>query len=520
MRYKTWILLREKANEVLKGLFKRLGYFDRPGCDLGDRPVASFKLAVDPENGGAIADLWVVDEEMFIKYLLRPEHYKDGKYKVSAFSVAPLSELRKLDGAWIRGAHMHLYRVHCRASDFTISMGDPYSHRFVEIILETTAPEGRFGRVRGIKNTDEFESNLYFDPIALNMDEETTKYLVSCDADLLSEVNAYFLPPIRVEVDSGQEIDDTSETSYFAPVWVDLRRQIFSKLGLDKPKDSDPAIVTLCRMVDFPLLRDILLDGGTIYLIAENTKPTRWGLKFSCKDIIADYRASTFLGLRKHIIPGWSDTVQRRIGECLQEDLRSLAPFSVPPVTSSGIIDWTIPKVQKSGTRAVAWDGSYTLIVDLGDQLDSDEHRSLFQRFITWPAAPLPDEPPDHDLAERNLISKLFRCPWIRQPGPPWTSADEDWGKAWTDAIRELLFFEFAGNALTLEERLENWSYLNCRLVRTPDGTTIHHSYNAQPREVLAMRLLAPLGTVFRADHTVVLDDSIRGVLDRGFVLA
>ena len=46
----------------------------------------------------------------------------------------------------------------------------------------------------------------------------------------------------------------------------------------------------------------------------------------------------------------------------------------------------------------------------------------------------------------------------------------------------------------------------------------MHYSFQARRGDVLTLALLAPLGTIFRADSTVRLDTE-SGVLDRGFVL-
>jgi hypothetical protein len=439
---------------------------------------------------------------------------------------------------------MQLYDVHCRAAERVTARTGPYFRRFLEMSALIAAPDSRPGRVRNQTAVGDFECDLYFDPVVLTLSQSQLDYLLSSDAEALAEANAYFLPPIRIDDDYDDWTETLDSSDYFAPATVHLRRSMLSAVGFDgalvgrKPGvgcaddgrgvvgRTEPSLISLSRILDDPLLHDILLDGGTLRLVAENTKPTRWTTQFGRKGSLAQYRSRVFLDPQGVEVAEWPAGAAARVGDCLHEDLRSLAPFSLLPEAVSEVTDWSVADVERRHAASAHRDGSYPLIVDLGKRLAHEDERDAFQRLVTWAAAPVHDEPPSHDLAERNLVRRFLRCPWLKRPGPPWEPADEDWGRAWIDAIRQLLYYELRDKPLGLEERVAGWSYMNCRLVSGVSGdhdasvgAIVHHSYKAERYEVLAWRLLLPLGTVLRADRTICLDDPVRSAVDRGFVL-
>jgi hypothetical protein len=517
MQYKTWLLLREKANEPLQKLTQRFGCFTR--CDHGERPFASLRIAEDPETGVRTPQLWVADEEKFLEYLWRPEHKVGRQARLTAFSAAPLSVLQELDGAWLRGSKMQLYSIHCGAAEGVTARTEPYFRRFVEIREETKEPGDWRGRVRDAKAVGDFECDLYFDPIVLDLTEGRIKFLLSSDGEVIREANAYFLPPVRIAEDYDEWSETLNGPDYLSPGLIQLRQSLLSALGFDKPQDEEPSIISMVRLLDDPIIRDILWDGGAPDVDVENTKPTRWTVRFCQEGDLASYRTKVFIRPAAIEVADWSGADCARVGTCLQEDLRALAPFSMLPEAGSEAMDWGIAEAGKTDAASVHHEGSYPLIAGLGKRLEQNDERTAFQGLVTWGAAPVDDQPPSHDLAERNFIRRLFRCPWLRPPGPPWMAEEENWGKAWTDAVRDLLVYEFNDSPICLEDRVVGWTYLNCRLENTGGGAVIYHSYRSQQYEVLTCRLLAPLGTVLRADRTICLDDPVRSLLDEGFVL-
>src|SRR5206468_2066384 len=58
-----------------------------------------------------------------------------------------------------------------------------------------------------------------------------------------------------------------------------------------------------------------------------------------------------------------------------------------------------------------------------------------------------PENNPDHDLAERSFLSRLWRCPW----------SDSTDGGSWRWALLDLLRSDWTGQPMSCQERVDSW---------------------------------------------------------------
>src|SRR5262249_6134866 len=132
--------------------------------------------------------------------------------------------------------------------------------------------------------------------------------------------------------------------------------------------------------------------------------------------------------------------------------------------------------------------GTWQKYVEMWERLHEPE-RGLFRRSVVDPTRATPSEGPDHDLADRLFIDRVWKCP----------ARGADLEEAWRNATAEMLVWHLAGRPVSPEERLECWSQGSTRRFLVEDGAewphrAVTHPWTAQAAQILRWRLLLPIG--------------------------
>jgi hypothetical protein len=428
------------------------------------------------------------------------------------------------------------YRIRCCAET-----GLPYYRRLLEleylepgVQLDTDEVQTRIERAGAAAITS--TCLLWLDPQLIELDDDQVLYLFDFGpgkARLGSDMTgALFLPPVRsvghpdlMPVLRAEDLTDAGAGSYFSPELAGIRRAIFDRV-IDctwRPGDvEEPAAVTVGRLVDDPLLRDVFLDGGAIRVNSAEGQPTTLTLQVhAAKQPGGAYRACAILDPDGVDGPEWGRIALRGI----RDDVYGLVNGGweiVPAESSSGPLAWKLQPLRPY--RPGGHDGTWGQIQRLHENLQlRPDWRDIFEHRVLLPTRERAgiESPPDNDLAELLFMHDAWRCPWTDDLEEP----------AWRHAMLEFLRDGFRAASLAPEERIASWneSYMRHSDVqsfkfvysRRLSDSAVLLRYSGSPNDarVLTWRLLLPLGTVVNA-RTMLLDRAERSQLDRGFVLA
>jgi hypothetical protein len=513
----------EKPDQTLENILKGIRRF--AAIDLRERPRVSLE--------------W--KDNMVIVRASDPDAlfnrvFSDRPTPVRALSLAPYAAVREFHGKVFQYQGSR-YRVQgSRSKDF------PYFRRFLEleyleagVQLDTDEAQTRVERVE----PDELGGHalLWIDPQLIELDEGEASYLFDYTPTKprlgSGMTGAFFLPPVRTaahedlqHVLRAEEAQDPNVGSYFSPELVGLRKALLEHASAGRVSRDEPTAVTIARLVDDPLLRDVFLDGGSIRVLGAEGQPTALALNVSVgRQPGAMYRASALLNPEGVEGPEWG----RALMAVIREDIRNLVEGGLQIRASdpqsgeaAGPVTWRLQPLRPY--RPGGHDGTWRQIQSLAITLNlSPALQQVFEHRVLLPTRERAGEnsPPDNDLSELLFLHDLWRCAW----------SDSFEETAWRHAMLELLRQGFPAADMSPQQRVESWNAAAGRAseadrfsfsyARSAPDHTLLVRYSGTPDDgcVLKWRLLLPLGTVINA-RTFFLDRAERSRLDSGFVLA
>jgi hypothetical protein len=497
--WRTWLLVRD-LDESLQGWARRASLLDR--FEFSGRPLAS--LGVD----GNDAVLRTPGKSSLFAYLNRMA--APGKPPLRVFATTRGQDLQFLHGKefFYKGLKYRIVRHGRSATD-----SDPYGHRLfaVEHLGADVPRDQQTGQTVVLEERPREESALFFDPLPIELSDAGTLELAhdlqpgGADADISG---GCFLPPVR-----ASNHPDVAQ-SYFGSDPAQLRHRLRASAGIDVQQVDEPVAVHLQRLTDEPLLRDLLLDGGSLRVADDEGAATAVHLTVNTAG--AGWVASRAELVLHGRLPGPSWAVH--IAQAIRDDVRARVTAVLPASDRS---QWTLDS--EASNNMVPWKGSWhRLARSVLPALEKSrgDTGEFFRTNILDPALSYHTETFDHYLSETLFIAYAWRCPWAA------SGADQ---KAWRRATLDLLDREFDGRHPSAHERVREWNdearqVAPRRMAFVADAAPPPHMrvrYTGDPddEEVLYRRLLLPIGTVLNA-RTIYLDKALRSQLDRGLVLA
>ena len=533
--FRTWLVI-ERPDQTLENILKALNCYAK--VDLAERP----RLSLEWRNGAVL--LRTNEPEVLFRRV-----FADRPKPVRAVSIAPHNQIRLFAGKVFqyKGSRYRLRSVPPTDS--------PYYRRFIEIeFLEPgIQPDSNEAQtVIEVEQADAISQNslLWIDPQLIELEDRQVSYLFDFTPTkrcLTSDVTgAFFLPPIRsrkhpdlVRLPDLDE-QDSRDGSYFSSDLVRLREELhkWEETGVRNPDQA--TAVRIWQVLNEPLLRDLLLDGGGIRVTNEEGRPTSLILNLhEGHPPGARYRARAILDPGGVDGPVWSHALLKTI----REDIEGLVPegwqierSGASPDDAVQQEDETVRPSKRDWDEPVNWrihpfrpyrpggyDGTWYQFRKLREKIaGSPEASHTLEERVLLPTRERADadSPPDNDLAEQLFVHYAWRCPWSGQP-------DEI---SWRYAMLEILRDELLGHSPMAEFRVDRWNehsdsdagtkfkFVHSR--RDSDRAFLLR-YSGAPDDdyVLKWRLLLPLGTVINA-RTLFLDCGARSHLDREFVLA
>lgn len=493
----TWLLIRD-LDPSLQGWARSAALLDR--SDLSARPAVSLAW----ENGAAV--MRTPSKSKLFSYLFRTA-------PLQAFSTAAREDLPFLDGKefFFESVRYRLFRIRRH-----LNVREPYDERLFRIERVGSADIQRDQQTGQAELRDESPhdgSVLFLDPVQVELTQAQAEDLFSG----LEPGRAYadigggcFLPPVRSRTHSD------IVGSYFSDAALRLRVELRDSAALLAPRIDEPLAVHLTRITDEPMLRDILLEGGSLHVIREEGQPTR-------VDLHVQQRGSQLATVRERVIfehaltgPEWS----LHVAKALREDIAGHVSV-VARAMSDQSSSWRLEAEPSNNPKT--WEGTWhTLFRQVLPRLDQGHPASAehLRTAILDPSHSIRAHTFDHSHAERLFMAHAWRCPW------PATEAELT---AWQRALLELLSGELVGQPQSPDQRLAIWNQevsgdrYRGRAFHSA-GTHaphLHVRYMGDPddNDVLFRRLLLPLGTVLNA-RTIYLDKGARSRLDNGLVLA
>lgn len=494
----SWLLVPERNNPVLENIAKRLqAAFE---ADLTDRPA----VALGVRDGQAV--LWTDSPRKLLDLL-------EKRRSLVAFSLAPATELRRLDGCVFHEEARWVEVKTWIAAGW--ASATPHYRRVVELKwFETQLQEDLDRRHADVKSgpREAKIAALLLNPPQIRQDRGRFAPIFDQQAAaLVALTDGALLPPTQTP----------PEGSYFLEDLRALRAAVASAAGIGEPRLEEPAAVALWRMTDEPLLRDLLMEGGGLSVTGGPGEPTTVRLEvhgLAERDPIAAYRAQGVLGPIE--LPG--SELSRRLAEVIRNDIRTDITWGLAIEAAREAVDWTVEALPIAEARPEGHsEGTWQRLLAIKDRVDEDNQRRKFDEEITVPSrGRLTGDParpysnPDHDLAERRFMCVAWRCPW---------SAGQV--ESWRYAMVALLPTELLGKRTSPAERVGSWRAEwrgegRFEYRESPGRSSeVVHPATATPDEVLQWRLLMPLGTVFTPRATLRLDDCLSR-LDHGYAVA
>lgn len=506
MNWKTWLLI-QALDETLVNWADGIGIRER--YSFASRPEAS--LAMEGDD----LVLRAVHVKKLFEYIAREVRERRASdasttspEPLRAFSSAPYAQLPVFAGKrFFYLGQTFLLRPEGASTGVD---SHPYQHRVFRV--EGGGADALLSGEIHVKEAKPLpDALLFLDPVPLSL-------TVSQACDLFfglpsgayaSIKGAFFLPPVR-EVSSVPAY-------YYSREMLRLRRAVRAAAGVENRRSDEPTATRLQRLADDPIVRDVLMDGGSLRLIGDEGRPTQIQVEIWQKgDPVVEARAKCMLD---GALPGpeWAQPVCRAIRADLE---RVVEPAAIQAATYSEPVQWQI--AEPPSPNPVKVEGSWhffqrTMKAQL-EKTDAATAESL-QEVVLIPASSAIERTFDHSMAERMFMSAAWRCPW---------SASEPERDGWHRALLELMHDELSGQRKLPEQRVSDWNRSRSGearsieyLIQNDSQSHWHVRYSGDPREseVLSNRLLLPLGAILNA-RTLHLDQGARSQVDAGLVLA
>jgi len=436
--------------------------------------------------------------------------------ELRAITSAPESEIRRFHKKSFDydGAH---YEILCDLCGNPHQ--SPYSRRFLSIRYQSTGVSHEYGETTAIISSPPESPNLWLRPQMVSLTGEQVRHDFGATNVLGQLKGSFILPPCRA-VKKAAEPDKP----YFDPSLLEIRARLLEKAATSDPR-QEAAILTMMRLCDELLLRDILQDGGSLELTGKEGGPTSFNLRVWDRESPgAEYRAHTIVHSESIGGPPWASELARAV----QQDIVNIHP----PVVLS-LAKALQPKAWASGAPlrdavdGLHEPGTWKVLSDLKDnlQLSTDDRKLFWELILLKGAATVSMQYPDHDLAEQLMMHYLWRCPWDRE------KAEERSVDAWLEAFREILGHELGRSPdFTPEDRIAEWNTAEGAANFKPSrlgesgasyegAFVLKHSGDPNADEVVQWRLVLPWGSIVNA-RTLILNRPGRSRLDKTFVLA
>jgi hypothetical protein len=474
--YFSTLLLYEQRSEGLQDLLSRRGQLQRHNLDPRPRVTLGMcngDVVLGPENS----------KEFFDQ--VRSSALSGRPLRV--FSTAPGDQVAQFAGnTFIKDALFYDLRPLSPSRD--AERPNPFQYRLFEI-----APRDA-GGVPNIDRTAVVEGGhgpkLYVDPLDLSFDSDAIDQLFGNAAAAARAVQGWFLPPVR-----------TRASGYFRPECAGVRRALQGRIRGDV-ESSLPTVCAAWQLVDEDLIRDLLMDGGSVEVLDHPTEATR--LRLCChagSGTWARYRADFFTSPERISTSPEFVTLAKNI----RQDLERLSP-GLEVDTRPDALDWDSVELDPFTPDAIPL-GSWQRIDSLRALLGPAQADMLY-RDVLLPSAARVGTTPDHDMAERLFVEQYWRCPWATgaPPGP--------WRAAVMALVRNAPRFGFDARDLA-----RGYSEIAPGDV-TPDGPRwrVAHQWTS-PGRTLEWRLLLPLGSIFQPRGTIRFDRGAASRMDAQLVL-
>ena len=487
-RYLTWLLIQERPNGALRDLL-----LDWRGTYKWDQ---SARVPVELGLRGGRPYLrtrnvgWLLDEVV-----------KSGK--VDAFSFAPAAHLAVAHNQVYFGRTRYVQVLWHGSEELTEKRNHPYFRRFVTLkfLHSRTQTDLELDDAVNVEagDCDPLRNRLVIRPEPIEFDARRFEPLYWNRAKALKEINALLLPPVR---------DARSVSSYFEPKRTAIRAALRPMLDAYR-RDERPVAVALWRLADDPLVRDLLCDGGSLDVRTGKNKETRVGVRIHAGEAsrsstaMAQARSSLFLEPKAIHGVSWAS----ELGGVLRGDLEMATGGWLDVSHAESPMPWSDPPYA-GFDRGGPEEGSWTQLEALKKRLEVDAPGASVDFFgdVLQPTKPGRGGNPDHDGAELRFNGHVFRCPWQTEPPSSWRHVMMD---VVADALRD--------TPMSPGDRVKQQGLSVDALL--DDGLHLVHLGHNDPEELRRLRLLLPLGTVFRHRHKLTLDGS-SAALDRGYCLA
>jgi hypothetical protein len=461
MDYTVDMLLNEAPNDALVEALKRLGLYAH--LPLANRPPLARLGWLDGRP-----TLHAADPDALFRHVQR-------RKTTAAFALAPAAELKRLDGA-VFGHGLRYVRVTAADADER----GPYHRRFVVLEFEGIAPPADLAAdgPRVVSGEPPDLPLLLAEPLRFTLDGARAAELFALERKELAAANAVVLPATRI-----QAPDD----GYFSRGRLRVRRALRELWRAAGRQADEPAGVTLWRLQDEPLLRDVLLDGGALRLVGDPGGPTALRLDVAGRhdgDATAAYRARFFLAADR----GAGPPALKAAALAVAADVRALAPGGVRVAPAAAPTSWavdatTIAPYDPAGPAEGTWqqlDATARALVARPD-------RAFIDRHVLRPSEARAGGNPDHDQAERRWAVHLAR------------SADPDdaiWRRAFFPA---LLTYLRSADRPPPEARVAGEA-ARLRAEAVAGSWRCVHDRQVADDELTRWRLLFPLGACFYAE--------------------
>lgn len=422
--------------------------------------------------------------------------------EVRAVSTAPVETLARLHGSFFIYGQRFLeviYSPHNPEPDVTKPyLRDPaYRRRLV--VLRPGTPNQDFDQIQEHDPPD--AEPLIVNPQLFELEGDEALKLFSV-VSRVALPDAFLLPPTLVE---GPEDSYFSEEEQQQPR-LETRRELLRVADSDLPSAQEPTLMSLWRVSDEPLLKDLLAEGGSLEITGAASGPTLARLQLFASDPISDYRRR--LLLEPAGLPGPRWVVE--LAAAIRQDIEQLLPGGLPLGPAGLNLNWKVGPTLRSEQPPGDIVGNWHRLEQICKSLGNEELQNYLHGRVLWPSRDR-----NHDLAERLFISNFCRCP----------STSDECQAAWRLALCADLLrpnCEFSGKRLGVKSRMQlwqsgGWPQLSQPLERGP--WILQHLSSDGPVDILKWRYLLPLESIITTGAMFQLSPGFNA-LNRGFVLS
>ena len=497
MTFRSWILTRDGTSA------KRLDGFDK-NIRRGDR----FGPARFGQDQDGSLCFWI--EEPYLERLAE----RLRKSPVLAFSLESRDRLYASleNGCYFKypGGAVRVLKASNLDDEKAYLGGKAYGARILRLEHSGSSSAGRTAPVIQHGPVPDNVPELFLAPIPV---EKNRKDMADWAASALDWKDSYhddptlLLPPVLESHDSQCYFSVSSENPRRL-----ARKSLRESLRLEIRHPNEPLGVTLWRLQDSPVLRDILVEGGGLGVSSGNTG-TSIVLELpdtSQADYIPRWRALV-LANEVHLGPRWGDEVARVLR---QDIVEAGADHGIPNLElrpAAALQSWTVPPGLEEEVREAKGSGlSVGAVNDLEKLVEitreltaSTKLASYIDTIAVRPAR----SNRNHVGAERLFVANFFRCP----------SAGADWVSAWQDwLVPSQLLAKWFFEPVSPSELLRDARIVGVE-VETLDENCYRVWHHADDKNLLRWQLLMPLGTQFIAGGVFALNG--RSALSKGYVL-